>query len=110
MNEISHNKGKIHIAFSRDDSFARLMIADSGPGIAPEYHEKIFEKFWQVDSNKNKQMHSSGLGLTFCKLAIDAHGGMIGVKSELGQGSLFWFQIPIAASVSVTPAVAKLGY
>ena len=88
---------KIQVAFSRDDLFARLMITDSGPGIAPEYHEKIFEKFWQVDSNKHKQMHSSGLGLTFCKLAIEAHGGTIGVESELGKGAKFWFQIPVAA-------------
>ena len=93
---------KIYVAFSRDDSFVRLMIKDSGPGIAPEYHEKIFEKFWQVDSNKQKQMHSSGLGLTFCKLAIEAHGGTIGVESALDQGAKFWFQIPVATLPSVT--------
>jgi PAS domain S-box-containing protein len=100
---------KIHVVFSRDDLFARLIIADSGPGIAPEYHEKIFEKFWQVDSNKHKQMHSSGLGLTFCKLAIEAHGGTIGVESELGKGAKFWFQIPVAAlpSVTGTPVAAE---
>jgi signal transduction histidine kinase len=100
---------KIRVAFSRDDSFARLMITDSGPGIAPEYHEKIFEKFWQVDSDKHKQMHSSGLGLAFCKLAIEAHGGTIGVESELGKGAKFWFKIPVAAlpSVTGTPAATK---
>ena len=93
---------KIYVTFSRDDLFARLMIADSGHGIAPEYHEKIFEKFWQVDSNKHKQVHSSGLGLTFCKLAIEAHGGTIGVESELGKGAKFWFKIPLAALCPVT--------
>lgn len=100
---------KIHVAFSRDDFFARLMITDCGPGIAPEYHKKIFEKFWQVDNNKLKQMHSSGLGLTFCKLAIEAHGGIIGVESELGRGAKFWFQIPVAAlpSVNGTRVAAK---
>jgi PAS domain S-box-containing protein len=91
----------INITFSHDDSFVRMMIADSGPGIAPEYHEKIFEKFWQVESNKHKKMHSSGLGLTFCKLAIEAHGGTIGVESAAGKGAKFWFQIPV---VQVTPA------
>jgi len=99
--KFSAKDDKIHIIFSRDDSCARLMITDSGPGIAPEYHEKIFEKFWQVDSNKHKQMHSSGLGLTFCKLAIEAHGGTIGVESELGKGAKFWFQLPVAALPSV---------
>jgi PAS domain S-box-containing protein len=103
---------KIHVAFCRDDSFARLMITDSGPGIALEYHEKIFEKFWQVDSNKRRQMHSSGLGLTFCKLAIEAHGGTIGVESELDKGAKFWFQIPVAAlpSVTGTPVAAESVY
>ena len=99
--KFSAKDDKIHIIFSRDDSYARLMIIDSGPGIAPEYHEKIFEKFWQVDSNKHQQMHSSGLGLTFCKLAIEAHGGTIGVESELGKGAKFWFQLPVAALPSV---------
>ena len=100
---------KIYVVFSRDDLFARLMIADSGPGIAPEYHDKIFEKFWQVDSNKYKQMHSSGLGLTFCKLAIEAHGGTIGVESALGKGTKFLFQIPVAAlpSVAETPVALE---
>ena len=100
---------KIYVVFSRDDLFARLMIADSGPGIAPEYHEKIFEKFWQIDSNKSKQMHSSGLGLTFCKLAIEAHGGTIGVESALGKGTKFFFQIPVAAlpSVAETPIAVE---
>lgn len=100
---------KIRVAFFHDDSFARLVITDSGPGIAPEYHEKIFEKFWQVDSDKHKEMHSSGLGLAFCKLAIEAHGGTIGVESELGKGAKFWFQIPFAAfpSVTGTPVVAE---
>jgi signal transduction histidine kinase len=107
--KFSAKRDKIHVAFSCNDSFARLMVTDSGPGIAPEYHEKIFEKFWQVDSNKHKQMHSSGLGLTFCKLAIEAHGGTIGVESELGKGAKFWFQIPVAAlpSVTGTPVATK---
>ena len=95
--KFSAKDDKIHIIFSRDDSFARLMITDSGPGIAPEYHEKIFEKFWQVESNKRNQVHSSGLGLTFCKLAVEAHGGTIGVESDLGKGAKFWFQLPVAA-------------
>lgn len=84
-------------------------VTDQGPGIPPEFHQKIFEKFGQVGSDRPEQHHSSGLGLTFCKLAVEAHGGHIGVESpvlppaslpspgELGEvgGSAFWFTIPI---------------
>ena len=71
---------------------AHLAVADAGPGIAPEYHEKIFEKFGRVAS-KNKQ--GVGLGLAFCKLALVAHGGTVGVASEPGRGSTFLFSLPL---------------
>jgi signal transduction histidine kinase len=73
---------------------AYVAVIDNGPGIAPEYREKIFEKFGQVEDGKPRQKYSSGLGLTFCKLAVEAHGGRIGVESEVGKGSTFWFVIP----------------
>ncbi len=72
----------------------RVSITDKGFGIAPEYHQKIFEKFGQIEMRKQGQLHSTGLGLTFCKLAVEAHGGEIGVISELEKGSTFWFILP----------------
>ena len=83
---------EIRIAVSRKDSLVRLEVSDNGPGIPAEYHGKIFEKFGQVA--KAVRQHSSGLGLTFCKLAVEAQGGQIGVKSEVGRGSTFWFSLP----------------
>jgi len=77
------------------DSMVRLMVTDRGPGIAPEHHQRVFEKFGQVDSRKRGAKPSSGLGLTFCKLAIEAHGGQIGVASQVGQGSTFWITLPV---------------
>jgi len=71
----------------------RVAVTDSGPGIAPEFHQRIFEKFGQVDDRRNHQ--GTGLGLTFCKLAVEAHGGQIGVDSEMGQGSTFWLALPL---------------
>jgi signal transduction histidine kinase len=70
-----------------------VSVEDLGPGIPPEARETIFEKFGQV-SGVEQPLRSSGLGLTFCKLAIEAHGGSIGVDGEIGQGSRFWFVVP----------------
>lgn len=69
----------------------RMSVQDNGPGIAPEYRERIFEKFGQVGV---RQKHSTGLGLAFCRLAVGAHGGRIGVESEVGKGSTFWLTLP----------------
>jgi signal transduction histidine kinase len=72
----------------------RVTVRDQGHGIPPEYHSRIFEKFGQVESCKKGKKYSTGLGLTFCKLAVEAHGGQIGVESEVGKGSTFWFTLP----------------
>ena len=84
----------IRITVSRKDSIVRVAVTDTGPGIPVEYQARVFEKFGQVDKHAPK--HSTGLGLTFCKLAVEAHGGKIGVESEIGKGSTFWFTLPAA--------------
>ncbi|HEY8240887.1 MAG TPA: PAS domain-containing sensor histidine kinase, partial [Kiritimatiellia bacterium] len=86
----------IHVALEAQPGGARIAVIDSGPGIPEDFREKIFEKFGQVESGRPRQKYSSGLGLTFCKLAVEAHGGQIGVESEVGKGSTFWFTIPAA--------------
>jgi signal transduction histidine kinase len=73
-------------------------FADNGPGIPPEYHELIFRKFGQVATGITPRVRSSGLGLTFCKLVVDLHGGMIWVRSREGEGSAFYVQLPIRPS------------
>jgi two-component system, sensor histidine kinase and response regulator len=70
-------------------------VSDTGEGIPPEAFGRIFEKFGQVESRQGGRMMSTGLGLAFCKLAVEAHGGQIGVESALGQGSTFCFTIPL---------------
>ena len=70
-------------------------VVDSGEGIPAAYLDRIFEKFGQVETRKSGHKMSSGLGLTFCKLAVEAHGGLIWVESEPGQGSTFYFTIPL---------------
>jgi signal transduction histidine kinase len=75
----------------------RLSVKDSGRGLAPEYHQRIFNKFEQVNMKKEGyRAGSSGLGLTFCKMAVEAHGGKIWVESEgEGKGCTFWIQLPV---------------
>jgi PAS domain S-box-containing protein len=93
------NGSAVKVRASRDGNGVRVEVADEGPGIAPEYHQRIFEKFGRVEMKRRGSDHSTGLGLTFCKLAVEAHGGRIGVESPspratLGPGSIFWFTLP----------------
>ena len=83
----------------RPDS-VRVCVTDAGPGIAVEKHERIFEKFSQIEMQK----HSMGLGLTFCKLAVEAHGGQIGIDREVGKQHQFWvLKMPLPVSASSFP-------
>ncbi len=84
----------VTVAVERCGAGVRFSVVDCGGGIPPEYHRKIFEKFGQVEVRQDRKMYSTGLGLTFCKLAVEAHGGEIGVESEVGKGSTFWFTLP----------------
>jgi signal transduction histidine kinase/transcriptional regulator with GAF, ATPase, and Fis domain len=75
------------------DGFVTIAVADRGVGIAPRDRDKIFAKFGQVGERRG----GTGLGLTFCKLVVEAHGGQIWVESELGAGSTFFFTLPVAS-------------
>ena len=70
-------------------------VADNGPGIPPEYHELIFRKFERAKQPEVPRVRSSGLGLAFCKLAIEVHGGRIWVRSTEGSGSQFHIALPM---------------
>lgn len=72
----------------------RVSVTDQGPGIPAEHQARIFDKFHQVNNGGPNGVPSTGLGLTFCKMAAEVLGGQIGVKSEAGAGSTFWFTLP----------------
>ncbi|MCC5834708.1 MAG: response regulator [Opitutales bacterium] len=80
--------GRIDIAVSGENGQVRIDVADNGPGIPEKFQERIFEKFGQAENTQAK--NSSGLGLTFCKLAVERHGGSINVRNRPEGGSLFW--------------------
>jgi len=84
----------IKIRILSSDTVARVEVADDGPGIPAESRERIFEKFGLVEDRRTTGKHSTGLGLAFCKLAVEAHHGRIGVESEVNVGSTFWFELP----------------
>ncbi len=86
--------GRIDIGLEAGSGRVRCTVRDNGPGIPPEHQEKVFDKFWQGEARQQGFKYSSGLGLTFCKMAVEAHGGTIGVESEVGVGSAFWFELP----------------
>jgi len=92
--KFSPHGGTIEINIEMTDGKVRCAVRDSGKEIPQEYQKRIFEKFGQVESRKEGKMHSTGLGLTFCRLAVEAHGGQIGVVSSAGKGNVFWFNLP----------------
>jgi signal transduction histidine kinase len=69
-------------------------ISDTGIGIAPEFHDRIFDRFFQVDSTSTRPFGGAGLGLAISKRIVEAHRGDIGVRSALGKGSTFYFTLP----------------
>lgn len=88
--------GVVTVSVSALDETIRFAVRDTGSGIPEESFERIFEKFGQLASH---QKVGTGLGLAFCKLAVEAHGGRIGVESAVGVGSTFWFTVPLASAV-----------
>jgi two-component system, sensor histidine kinase and response regulator len=87
-------EGEIRIEFALDDQEVRMSVIDSGPGIPIEFHEKVFLKFGQVEARKDGKMPSTGLGLTFCKLASEAQGGTIQLENAPSHGAAFHVRLP----------------
>jgi signal transduction histidine kinase len=97
QNALTHAGRGLHLRLSAraDGDNVLFTVADNGPGIPPEYHELIFRKFERVKSASPLGARSSGLGLAFCKLVVEAHGGRIWVQSKVGEGSAFHVLLPL---------------
>lgn len=93
--KFSPSDGTVRVGIEPGETEVRVTVTDNGPGVPEEYRERIFEKFGQVQARSEQRKYSTGLGLSFCKLAVEAHGGRIGVDSEVGKGSAFWFTLPV---------------
>lgn len=86
--------GSITLSYRVEGEKVRISVADTGIGIAPQYHNEIFQRFIKVDNFSQ----GTGLGLPICKTIIEALGGEIGICSESGKGSTFWFTLPLPFS------------
>ncbi|RPH25285.1 MAG: sensor histidine kinase, partial [Bacteroidales bacterium] len=78
------------------DGKVRIEVTDTGEGIAEDKMHLVFQRFGQIVAKKSGTVKSTGLGLAFCKMAVEAHGEEIGVSSEVGQGTTFWFTLQLA--------------
>ena len=86
--------GTVAVEVAERDGYAEVSVRDQGRGVPAHRREAIFERFEQVESSDARQKGGSGLGLAICKAIVEQHGGKIGVSSEPGHGSTFWFRIP----------------
>lgn len=97
--------GGITLATKRSGSTLTVSVRDTGPGVPEGEHERIFDKFMRVQ--REAAPKGLGLGLAFCKLAIEAHGGRIWVDSGRGGGATFYFTLPLAATAELRAAAAN---
>jgi signal transduction histidine kinase len=82
-------QGTITLSLFKDGEWARLEVADSGIGIAPEHLPHLFDRFYRVDAARSRASGGTGLGLAIVNEVAEQHGGKVSVASELGKGSTF---------------------
>lgn len=93
-NALKFSEKEIYVLAKQEGDFVTIIVRDQGIGIAKAELEKIFESFYQVDNSSTRRFGGVGIGLALVKLILDHHGVTISVKSEVGKGSQFYFQLP----------------
>ena len=92
--KFSPPNSKVLITTESLDDFIRLSVHDEGPGLSKEDQQLLFKEFQTLSARPTGGEKSTGLGLAICKKLIHLHGGQVGVSSELGKGSTFYFSLP----------------
>jgi len=107
-NAIKYNRpeGTVTLTCSQESGRVRLSVTDTGPGINPELRERLFTPFDRLDA-ESSGIEGTGLGLALSKGLIEAIGGTLGVDSVVGQGSTFWFELPIAEQATILSSRAR---
>jgi PAS domain S-box-containing protein len=107
-NAIKYNRpeGTVTLTCSQESGRVRLSVTDTGPGINPELRERLFTPFDRLDA-ESSGIEGTGLGLALSKGLIEAIGGTLGVDSVVGQGSTFWFELPVAEQATILSSRAR---
>jgi PAS domain S-box-containing protein len=92
--------GHIKVAYRLKDNFLEFSVSDTGIGIPPDYHKRIFDRFYQVQNTVSRVYEGTGLGLSISKAYVEHLGGKIWLESDLGKGATFYFTIPFEKHVS----------
>ena len=95
----NHHGGTVTLTSDHGDGRVRLSVVDTGPGIAPQLHDRLFAPFDRLDA-ESKGIEGTGLGLALSRGLMEAIGGSLGVESDVGTGSTFWLELPIAPTPS----------
>lgn len=92
-NALHYSDGTVHVRVREAEGEGVLEVRDEGPGIAPEHHQAVFDRFVRLDEKRR----GSGLGLSIVKAMVQAHGGRVELESDTGKGALFRFRVPLSA-------------
>ena len=95
--KFSPANGQVDIAVRQEKKSVRVMVMDKGTGVPESFREQIFQKFSQADSSDTRQKGGTGLGLSISKAIVEKMGGEIGFESATGGGTVFYFELPLAA-------------
>ena len=97
----------VEVRLSVDDGYAVVAVADTGPGLAPDQAERVFERFYRTDPARGRTHGGSGLGLSIVAALVAAHGGKVDVESAPGDGATFRVRLPLEPSVVPDPVLAE---
>jgi signal transduction histidine kinase len=101
-------RGRVWVRATTDDGTVQVEVGDTGPGIAPEDHERIFQEFQQAQATRGAgKPEGTGLGLTLARRFVELHGGRLWVESKVGEGSRFYFTLPTPLPPGQTVARAS---
>ena len=95
-NAIKYNRegGEVLVSTELVEGKVRIIVADTGAGIAEEHLTRIFERFYRIDKDRSREVGGTGLGLAIVKHIVDAHGSKVEVRSEVGKGTTFIIDLP----------------